>query len=97
MVEANRILSEDSKYPTIISDFNVKTTFSVTIELEEKRETVVKREGAPVILKQLHKPLKFSTLRLISPEERLITGFKEELGLTIETRIIPVPRTVTPS
>ncbi len=96
MVEANKILSEDPKQPTIISDFSIKTTFSATLEFEEQREKIVKREGAPVYLSVIHKPMKFASLRFIDPKERLITGFKEEFGITIETRIIPVPKTVMP-
>lgn len=95
MVEANEILSQDD-YPTFISEFNVKVTFSAEIDVEQKPRKIAFRESVPVLTEKAYKPLMFSTYRSLSPQERVITGFKEELGLTIETRIIAVPKTISP-
>lgn len=49
MVEANYILSEDEKHPTMISDFWVKTTFSASLEIEKaKPKRIVKKDEVPV-------------------------------------------------
>lgn len=99
VMEANKILSEDEMYPTIISEFTVKTTLSASLEVEGYGENKAFEMygNLPIAAKQRYKPIKLSSLRFLSPKERLITGYKEELGITIETRIVPLPRTVTPN
>ena len=96
IVEANRILSEDEKQPTFISEFNVKTTFSATIDVERAREGFYLREKVPIAVAQAYKPAKFASIRHFTPQEMVLTDYKEELGVTIDAKIIAMPRTIIP-
>ncbi|MCL4251518.1 MAG: hypothetical protein KJ065_25425 [Anaerolineae bacterium] len=97
VVEANRILSEDTEAPMGISEFTIQYQVHASLHisaaetynkgLRQTETGVFKLEKPQIKSAQLH------NLTTLTPRERILTGYLRDADLTITTKMEPLPRT----
>jgi hypothetical protein len=96
VVEANRVLSEGLDTPMGITEFTIQYRMHASLYVRElaSRETGIRitETGFPVLEKPRIKSAQLHNLTVLTPKEKILTGYQQEADLIITTRMEPLPR-----
>jgi len=95
VVEANRILNEGLDTPMGITEFTIQYRMHASLYVREvKSDTIglrIGESGLAVAEKRIIKAAQLRNLTVLTPKERILTGYAQEADLVITTKMEPLP------
>ena len=96
ITEANRILNEGAEAPLGISECTVQYRVHASLHVREAAASAQKfrlaESGMMVLEKPQLRSAQLRNLTMMTPKERILTGYTQDADLTITTKFEPLPK-----